>query len=139
MRSRRDNMIFQSIARLSPGVAIDGGRARVQAIAARVAHGSPEARKAWSSDLIPLRDYVVERELRDALLVLLAAVGVVLLIVCVNIANLLLARGTGARARDRRTDGARRQPGAARAPALRRVCCSPRCGGAIGVGLRGRL
>lgn len=92
--ARRDNMIFLSIARLKPGVALETGRARVKAIAQRVEADHPEARKGWSSDLIPLRDYVVETELRNALVVLLAAVGVVLLIVCVNLANLLLARGT---------------------------------------------
>jgi putative ABC transport system permease protein len=92
--SRRDNMIFQAIARLAPGVTIEAGRTRVAAIAARVAKDHPESRKSWSSSLIPMRDYFVERDLRDALLVLLTAVGVVLLIVCVNIANLLLARGT---------------------------------------------
>src|SRR5262245_7175823 len=93
-RSRRDNFIFQAIARLAPGVTIAAGRTRVAAIAARVAQDHPESRKSWSSSLVPMRDYFVERELRDALLVLLAAVGVVLLIVCVNIANLLLVRGT---------------------------------------------
>ncbi|HZW73904.1 MAG TPA: ABC transporter permease, partial [Caldimonas sp.] len=94
VRSRRDNFIFQAIARLAPRVTIAAGRARVAAIAARVAQDHPESRKSWSSSLVPMRDYFVERELRDALLVLLTAVGVVLLIVCVNIANLLLARGT---------------------------------------------
>ena len=94
VRSRRDNFIFQAIARLAPGVTIAAGRTRVAAIAARVAQDHPESRKSWSSSLVPMRDYFVERELRDALLVLLTAVGVVLLIVCVNIANLLLARGT---------------------------------------------
>ena len=94
VRTRRDNFIFQAIARLAPGVTIAAGRTRVAAIAARVAQDHPESRKSWSSSLVPMRDYFVERELRDALLVLLTAVGVVLLIVCVNIANLLLARGT---------------------------------------------
>jgi putative ABC transport system permease protein len=94
VRSRRDNFIFQAIARLAPGVTIAAGRTRVAAIAARVAQDHPESRKSWSSSLVAMRDYFVERELRNALLVLLTAVGVVLLIVCVNIANLLLARGT---------------------------------------------
>jgi putative ABC transport system permease protein len=93
-RSRRDNMIFESIARLKPGVSLQAGRARVAAIAERVAREHPEARKGWSTNLIPLRGYAVEPSLHDALIVLLVAVGAVLLIVCVNVANLLLARGT---------------------------------------------
>src|SRR5262249_47752274 len=93
LRSRRDNFIFQADARLAAAATIAAGRTRVAAVAARVAQDHPESRKSWSSTLVPMRDYFVERETRDALLVLLAAVGVVLLIVCVNLANLLLARG----------------------------------------------
>src|SRR5262249_61064500 len=83
VRSRRDNFIFQAIARLAPGVTIAAGRTRVAAIAARVAQDHPESRKSWSSSLVPIRDYFVERELPDALLVLLTAVCVVLLSVSV--------------------------------------------------------
>ena len=44
-RERRDNMIFLSIARLKPGVALDSARARVETIAARIATGSPRSAK----------------------------------------------------------------------------------------------
>src|SRR5262249_42038278 len=51
VRSRRDNFIFQAVARLAPGVTIAAGRARVAAIAAHRAQDHPESRKAWSSSL----------------------------------------------------------------------------------------
>ncbi len=92
-RTRRDNMIFQGIARLRGGVSLEQGRARVAAIAARVAQEHPESRTGWSSNLIPLREDIVDPELRLGLLVLLGGVGLVLLIACVNLANLLLAKG----------------------------------------------
>ena len=92
-RTRRDNMIFQGIARLRDGVSLEQGRARVAAIAARVAQEHPESRTGWSSNLIPLREDIVDPELRLGLLVLLGGVGLVLLIACVNLANLLLAKG----------------------------------------------
>jgi putative ABC transport system permease protein len=93
VRTRRDNMIFLSIARLRTDVELAEGRARVSAIAARVAQEHPESRKEWTSDLIPLREYIVEPEIRKGMFVLLGGVGLLLLIACVNLANLLLARG----------------------------------------------
>jgi putative ABC transport system permease protein len=92
-RTRRDNMIFQSVARLRTGVSREQGRARVGAIAARVAREHPESRAGWSSNLIQLRDDIVDPEVRLGLLVLMGGVGLVLLIACVNLANLLLAKG----------------------------------------------
>ena len=94
VRTRRDNMIFLAIARLGPSVPLGQARARVAAIADRVAQQDPASRKGWSTDLIPLREYIVEPEIRLGMFVLLAGVGAVLLIACVNLASLLLVRGT---------------------------------------------
>src|SRR5688500_13148026 len=94
VRTRRDNMIFLSIARLGDGVPIEQARARVVAIADRVAVEHPNSRKGWSTDLVPVREYVVEPEIRLGMFVLLIGVALVLLIACVNLANLLLARGS---------------------------------------------
>jgi putative ABC transport system permease protein len=93
VRRRRDNMIWLSIARLRPDVPLAQARARVAAIADRVAQEHPESRTGWTTDLIPAREYVVEPELRTGMFVLLGGAGLVLLIACVNLANLLLARG----------------------------------------------
>jgi putative ABC transport system permease protein len=92
--NRRDNMIYQSIARLKPGVPIEQGQARLKTIAERVAQENPSSRGDWSSTLLTLRDYIVDPPLRLGLLVLMAGAVFVLLIACVNLANLLLARGT---------------------------------------------
>jgi predicted permease len=93
VRTRRDNMIFQSIARLRDGVPLTQARARVASIAERVAREHPGSRAGWTSNLIPVREYVVQPDLRLGMFVLLVSVGFVLLIACVNLANLLLARG----------------------------------------------
>ncbi len=93
VRTRRDNMIFLSVARLRAGVPIEQARARVGAIAERVAQDHPASRQGWTTNVLPLREYIVEPELHLGMLVLLGGVVLVLLIASVNLANLLLARG----------------------------------------------
>lgn len=99
VRTRRDNMIFQGLARLADGATREQAEARMRAIAARLEQEFPESRRGWSNGLVPLREYIVEPEFRIALFVLLGAVGAVLLIGCANLAGLALVRGAG-RARE---------------------------------------
>ena len=93
VRTRRDNMIYRAVARLAEGAPIEQARARVASIAERVAREHASSRAGWTTHVIPLREYIVEPELRLGMMVLLGGVGFVLLIACVNLANLLLARG----------------------------------------------
>ena len=92
VRERRDNMIFESIARLKDGVDREQGNAVLATIAARLEREQASSRAGWTNTLEPLRNYLVPREARLALVVLLAAVGGVLLIGCANLANLVLVR-----------------------------------------------
>ncbi|HVG19477.1 MAG TPA: ABC transporter permease, partial [Blastocatellia bacterium] len=89
---RRDNQIWQAAARLQPGVTVEQATAVIKSIASRVEQENPATRAGVSGRAVPIHEWIVGPDLRRALLVLLGAVGFVLLISCVNVANLLLAR-----------------------------------------------
>jgi predicted permease len=90
----RDYRWLGSWARLKPGVTLEQARQQMTTIAARIAHDYPQSNKGWSVAVERYEDLRVEGQQRP-LYVLLAAVGAVLLIGCVNLANLLLVRGAG--------------------------------------------
>ena len=87
------------IARLAPGATIERARAEVATVSTRLARDFPTSNAGWTATIEPLRDSVVGSFARATWL-LLAAVGAVLLIACLNVAGLLLARAIS---RDRET------------------------------------
>ncbi|MEO8633673.1 MAG: ABC transporter permease [Gemmatimonadales bacterium] len=80
------------IARLAPGADRAQAEAQLAALSHRMAEAYPADNAGFSALLTPLRDTVINGNVRTPLLFLLAATGVVLLIACVNVANLFLAR-----------------------------------------------
>jgi predicted permease len=81
------------IARLRPGATVEGARADMAPIAARLAEAYPKANVAHTINVKPMMQDVVG-DVRGSLYLMLGAVGLVLLIACVNVANLLLVRAT---------------------------------------------
>ncbi len=83
---------WRAIGRLREGVALDQAQAEADVVASSLSHQFPEANQDLGIKVMPLREWLVGN-LRLTLLLLLGVVGVVLLIACSNVANLLLERG----------------------------------------------
>jgi putative ABC transport system permease protein len=88
----RGNHYFQTFGLLRPGVALAQASAEVDTIAKQLKQQYGDSEEASGATLMSLREDLVG-DARPALLILLGAVSLVLLIACVNVANIILARG----------------------------------------------
>ena len=91
-RASRGGFFLNVVGRLKPGIPIEQARAEMTSIGAQLESQFPDINKGYGVWVVPLLDQVVGN-MRQVLFVLLGAVAFVLLIACVNVANLLLGRG----------------------------------------------
>ncbi len=87
----RDGRFMVTAGRLKPGVSLATAQAELDTISARLADAYPLSNRGWRTRLVTARDALVA-DVKPAMFLLLGAVGLVLLIACANLSNLLLAR-----------------------------------------------
>jgi len=84
----------RAVARLAPGVSLEAADAQLQTVVKRLQKEYPDLNNQMGAGMTPLHSFLV-REARTPLLILWAAAGLILLIACANIGNLLLAQAIG--------------------------------------------
>lgn len=90
----RGAQVLRVMGRLNPGVAFTQAQTELAGIAERLEHQYPHYNRNITAYVVPVSEQIVGQDVRRALWVLLGAVGFLLLISCINVTNLLLARAS---------------------------------------------
>ncbi len=94
--ARANHFIDLVLGRLKPGVTVKRAQAEMNSMAERLAQSYPQTNKDWGATVLTLQEYNIRSaNVRNALVLMMTIVALVLLIACANIAGLLLARGAG--------------------------------------------
>ncbi|HXW03781.1 MAG TPA: ABC transporter permease [Vicinamibacterales bacterium] len=93
--AQRGSWELAGMARMKPGVTLEAARADLVRVTTELARRYPETNRGMSGAVVPVGEVVAGDTTRRALWVLLGAVGFLLLIACVNLTNLLLAKAAG--------------------------------------------
>ncbi len=89
----RGDAFIRTLGRLAPGISVEVARERLLQLGNRLSEEYPEANTGVTYSIFPLQKDMVQAQ-EEGLWVLLGSVGFILLLVCLNLANLLLARGS---------------------------------------------
>lgn len=94
LRNRGVALGLHGIGRIKPGITVEQAQTDLERVMQNLAAAYPDTNRGNGSKIVPLEERLVG-DIRSTLLMLLGAVGFVLLIACVNVSNLLLARSAG--------------------------------------------
>ena len=93
----RDNKDLAVIGRLSPGSTVAQARGELRDIARRLSELHLRSNDGWSADAVSFSEWIVAPRFREALWILFGAVGMLLMLACANVANLLIAQAVSRR------------------------------------------
>lgn len=88
----RNDRRMEGVARLTPGVTAAQASDELRRIATQLSSEYPVSNDRWSADVLPFKEWFVSPQLQSRVLALLATVALLLVMSCVNVANLLLSR-----------------------------------------------